>query len=416
MSNELSAQYFVGIDWAQDFHVACVLSPAGEMTREETVQHSPAALDDFCRSLSALVDGANATVFVGIEVPHGPVVEMLLERGFTVFSINPKQLDRFRDRFSVAGAKDDRLDALVLGDSLRTDMHRFRRLRVDAPEVIALREWSRMHDELKQELNRLNNRMREQLRRYYVQLLDVGDVSEKWVLDLWEKAPTPQKARRLRPATIGKLMKKRRVRRITANAVYEKLRQPPLLVAPGTAEAASEHIRLLVPRSRLVAQQLTKCEKRLSRILDDLQAEPTDEETTEQRDAAIMLSFPGLGTINTAALLAEASQAIATRDYHALRAFTGQAPITRRSGKRLSVVIMRRACNDRLRNALYHWARVGCQNDEYCAAQYAALRARGHGHARALRTVGDRLLQALCAALRSGELYDPALRRGRKTA
>jgi len=36
-----------------------------------------------------------------IETPHGPIVEALLERGFNVYSINPKQLDRFRDRLTV---------------------------------------------------------------------------------------------------------------------------------------------------------------------------------------------------------------------------------------------------------------------------------------------------------------------------
>ena len=58
-------------------------------------------------------------VFVAIEVPHGPVVESLMERGFRVHAINPKQLDRFRDRFSPAGAKDDSRDAEVLADALR---------------------------------------------------------------------------------------------------------------------------------------------------------------------------------------------------------------------------------------------------------------------------------------------------------
>jgi hypothetical protein len=62
---------------------------------------------------------------VAIEMTHGPVVEALLERGFCVYGINPKQLDRFRDRFTVAGAKDDRRDARVLADSLRTDRHPF---------------------------------------------------------------------------------------------------------------------------------------------------------------------------------------------------------------------------------------------------------------------------------------------------
>ena len=60
-------------------------------------------------------------VRVAIEVPHGPVVESLLAADFAVHSINPRQLDRFRDRFSPSGCKDDRRDAEVLADSLRTD-------------------------------------------------------------------------------------------------------------------------------------------------------------------------------------------------------------------------------------------------------------------------------------------------------
>src|SRR5271157_3290501 len=81
------------------------------------------------------------TVAVAIEAPHGPVVEILLERRFQVDAVNPKQLDRFRDRFTVAGAKDDRRDAYVLADALRTDRHCFRRLTVEDPVVIELREW-----------------------------------------------------------------------------------------------------------------------------------------------------------------------------------------------------------------------------------------------------------------------------------
>jgi hypothetical protein len=42
---------------------------------------------------------------VAIEMTQGPVVEALLERGFCVYGINPKQLDRFRDRFTVAGPR-----------------------------------------------------------------------------------------------------------------------------------------------------------------------------------------------------------------------------------------------------------------------------------------------------------------------
>src|ERR1700747_25671 len=105
---------------------------------------------------------------------HGPVVEAMLERGFCVYGINPKQLDRFRDRFTVAGAKDDGRAARVRADSFRTDRHSFRRLPNDEPVIVKLREWSRMADDLQQERARLASRMREQLGRYYPQMLGLA--------------------------------------------------------------------------------------------------------------------------------------------------------------------------------------------------------------------------------------------------
>jgi len=63
-----------------------------------------------------------------------------------------------------------------------------------------------------------------------------------------------------------------------------------------------------------------------------------------------------------ATMLAEASQPLAERNYHALRAHGGIAPMTKRSRKRAHVV-MRHGCDGRLRNAFYHWARVSTQVD-----------------------------------------------------
>src|SRR5215510_4413854 len=83
---------------------------------------------------------------VAIEVPRGALVAGLIERGFPVFAMNPKQLERFRDRHRVAGAKDDRRDALVLADSMRTDQPSFRRLQLDAPQLLVLRELSRAEE------------------------------------------------------------------------------------------------------------------------------------------------------------------------------------------------------------------------------------------------------------------------------
>jgi len=115
--------------------------------------------------------GKPEEIHVAIEIPRGPIVEALLERGFNVYAINPKQRDRFRDRFTVAGAKDDSRDADVLADSLRTDMRAFRKLAGVDALIVELREWSRLDEELKAERVRLTNRLRDQLWRYYPQML-----------------------------------------------------------------------------------------------------------------------------------------------------------------------------------------------------------------------------------------------------
>src|SRR6516165_2974787 len=102
--------------------------------------------------------GAEASqIQVAIEVPHGPVVETLVERAFKVHAINPKQMDRFRDRYTLAGAKDDSRDAQVMASALRTDPRCFRLLAAADPVVIELREWSRIAEDLSAERNRLTN-------------------------------------------------------------------------------------------------------------------------------------------------------------------------------------------------------------------------------------------------------------------
>jgi transposase len=341
------------------------------------------------------------------------VVDSLLERGFAAFALNPKQLDRFRDRFTVAGAKDDSRDAHVLGDSLRTDRHCFRRLEADASAVVELREWSRMAEELVRERGRLASRLREQLWRYYPQALEVtDDLAADWFLDLWARVPTPEKARRARRSPIARLLAAKRIRRIDAAEVLRILRQTPVTVAPGTVEAACAHIRALGERLRLVNRQIREAHKRIDALCGAIAAEADAEggdpsgQKTGQRDVEILRSLPGVGRIVLATLLTEASRALRDRDYHALRSLSGVAPVTRRSGKRC-IVVMRKACHMRLRSALYHWARVAIQHDPTSRDRYAALRARGHGHGRALRSVADRLLAVACAMLESQTLFDP---------
>ena len=327
-------EYFAGIDWGSETHQVCVLDSAGEVSAERAFSHGGAGLAEMAAWILARAGVDPHAVGVAIEIPHGPVVETMMERGFTVHSVNPKQLDRFRDRFSPAGAKDDRRDARVLADALRTDGHAFRRLDPAAPEIVELREWSRIANDLTRDRTRLVNRARQQLWRYYPQLLKVeSDLTRTWVRELWCLAPTPARAQRVRAATVAKLLKRHRVRRIDAETALRIMREQAVSVAPGTTEAAVAHIEVVFSQLAVIAQQLAKAYgelDRLSAALSRSPASPEDEPGTyAQRDVEILSSLPGVGRIVLATLLAEAHDPLRRRDYQALRCLSGVAPVTR---------------------------------------------------------------------------------------
>ena len=269
---------WVGIDWATEEHQVCGVDRQGKKLFECKVRHEGEDIARFVEELLEKVDGRAEQVAVAIETPRGSIVEALMDRGVAAFSINPKQLDRFRDRYTVGGAKSDKLDAFVMSDTLRTDFKLYRRIEFGDPVVVQMRELSRVHDALSQDARALGSRLREQLVRYFPQVLALGSVyDEAWLWDLLELAPTPTDAARLSQSKVAAILRQRRVRRVKADMVIEKLREKALVVAPGVVEAASAHVRLLLPLLRLANQQLGDCDHRIAGLLEKLRgaAEPS---------------------------------------------------------------------------------------------------------------------------------------------
>ena len=123
-----------GVDWAKDDHAVCVVGGEGEVLGRFAVRHDAAGLKSMViQLLGASVEQA------GIERPDGPVVTALAQAGLSVFVIPPGQVKNLRSRYGSAGNKDDRFDAYVLADVVRTDIRRLRPLVCDSPQTTALR-------------------------------------------------------------------------------------------------------------------------------------------------------------------------------------------------------------------------------------------------------------------------------------
>ncbi len=400
--------FFVGVDLGAERHAVVVLNAAAEILGRRYFAHNGAEVLELFSWLAKLTDQASPQqIAIAAETPRGSILESALERGHPAFSINPKQLDRFRDRFSMAGAKDDHRDAFVLASSLRTDQHCFRRLQLGDPRLVLLRELSRSQEQLQQNLRRACNQLWSLLQRYFPALLQLSPAADDpWLWSLLQAGPRPATAARLKLPRLEKILAQHRVRRFSASELKALLEQPPLPMAPGAAEALAEPVLLLLPHLELLHKQLAQLSARIDKLIDQLQQ---DTSFTEHRDIEILRAFPGLGRVFTATVLAEAYLPLVERDYHALRALSGVAPVTRQSGK-TELVLLRRACNHRVQHAIFHSANVFVQKDPRAKLQYRRLRAKGKTHARALRGVADRMLNLLFALLKSQSCYDPQRR------
>lgn len=410
-------KFFAGVDWGSEFHQVCVIDQAGSILGEQSFAHGGEGLGEMVQWILEVSRSASQQIGVAIEIPHGPVVETLMKHGFGAYSVNPRQLDRLRDKFSPSGAKDDRRDAYVLADSLRTDIRHFRPLKPSEPEVMLLCEFSRMRDELVNERGRLISRMNKKLWEYYPQFRQIiGESFNPWILELWKLAPTAAVARRKRPGTIEKLLKLHKVRRIDARGVKEILGSKEMDVSEATVKGCVMRIKSIVERLEILFRQIRETDRQMDHLISSFSQKNREQKQREQEgnkpsDIEILRSVPGVGRVVLSTLIGESYELLCRRNEMALRNLTGVAPVTRRSGKSKRVK-QRRASHKKLSDATYHWARVAVQHDPVSKARYIALRERGHNHNRALRSVADRLVYVTCRLLEKGVLFEKNFKKG----
>ena len=108
--------------------------------------------------------------------------------------------------------------------------------------MLVLRELSRAEEALLQEFRRAANRLREQLYRFYPQMLHLCPAAdEMWLWALLELVPTPAHAASVTEEEVRRLLHTYRIRRVSPTDVLEVLRAPAVHLAPGAAEAARAH-------------------------------------------------------------------------------------------------------------------------------------------------------------------------------
>jgi transposase len=389
-----------GIDWARDDHALAIVDSGGRAVYRGVIEHSAKGLAE----LIVVLNRAGATE-VAIERPDGPVVDALLEAGLTVVVINPNQVKNLRSRYGSAGNKDDRFDAFVLADTLRTDRARLHPLTPNSPQTAALRALVRARRDLVIHRVAVANQLREHLKRVYPGPIGLfEDLDSPISLRFLTRFDCQDRADWLTPKRLGAWL---------ATVAYRGRTDPAVLHArltacPRGATGAQGRAYLGITRA-LVAT--------LSTLGDQIQllAIQIGEQLTTHADAHIFTSLPRSGTIRAARLLAEIGDCrgkFPTPD--TLTCLAGVTPSTRQSGKMRSVSF-RWACDKQLRDAVCDFANDSRRANPWAADLYTRARARGHDHPHATRVLARAWLHIIWHCWQTNAPYDPSRHRALQT-
>jgi transposase len=382
-----------GIDWALDDHAVSVAGARGREIHRYPAEHSAAGL----RELIAVLARAGVRE-AAIERPDGPVADALPGAGITVVVISPDQVKNLRGRYGPAGNKDDRFDAYVLADTLRTDRARLRPLTPASPATVSLRRACRARKDLIVHRVALANQLRAHLQLAFPGAVGLfADIDSLISLKFLARFESQDRADWLTAARLGKwLAGVGYSGRSDPAALHARLAAAPRGTAGDGGAAQACVTRALCAVLATLAAQI--------KILSD----QIGEQLAAHADAHIFTSLPRSGTVRAARLLAEIGDCRARFPTpEALACLAGAAPSTRQSGKARSVGF-RWACDKQLRDAVTDFAGDSRHASPWAADLYQRARARGHDHPHAVRILARAWLFIIWHCWQDHAAYNPA--------
>jgi transposase len=387
---------YAGVDWASRAHAICIVDEHGTATERFEVEHSEPGLRSLGRRLAKA-----GVVRVAIERPDGPVIDALFAAGLEVVVIASRHVKALRTRYGTAGNKDDRADAYLLADVLRTDGQRLRSLRPDSPETVTLRATVRARKDLVQTRIRLAQQL-----RAHLELCFPGAVGLFWDLDspialrFLLRFPSATKAAWLSPKRMAAWLKGEGYPgRTSPDELCRRLEAAPLGVTGPEAEARAAVTLAFVRSLMAVRDQVAELE---ARIAEQLELHP---------DGTIFRSLPRAGQVRAANLLAEIGdvrERFPTPE--SLACLAGAAPSTRQSGQHLAVTF-RFACDKKLRDALIDFAEDSRFANPWAAEVYRRAIERHKSHPHAGRILARAWVYVIWRCWQDRVPYDPARHR-----
>lgn len=389
--------WYAGIDWADQHHDVVVLDEQAKIVKSMRVQHSAQGLEQLDAFLQQISGPANKEQMACIlETNQGLLISMLLEKGWPVYPVNPRTVDRHR---SPSGAKTDQIDAYLLARTGRADLVDLHRLVPDNQTVAELKQLTRDQDSLVQMQTRLVNQLTACLKAYYPVALDLFcKLQQRSSLLFLQRYPTLQAVQAAKLEQIADCLRqaKHPNPNAKANEIVQLVHQPQLVADAVTTRTKSRLMLALVAQLLPLLEQIAAYEKEIRTLF------------LTHPDHQIFESLPRAGKRLAPRLLAEiGDDRQRYADASSLQALAGTAPVQFASGK-YAKVHRRLGCIKPLRNALQQFAWQTTRSEPWALDYYQRKRAEGKSHSVAVRALANVWVRIIFAMWSHRKTYERA--------
>lgn len=397
---------YIGIDWADQTHFVSLRDANSQEVKRYKLEQRPEVLLQWVNGLQQQFPGQR--VAVALEQTRGALIYALMNYEFFVlFPVNPKALARYREAFSVGGAKDDPSDSDLLLELVTVHRSKLRAWRPDDELTRTITLLVQYRRDLVDTRTALTHRLTALLKLYFPQALQwAGELDTLQACDFLQRWPTLAKVQKTPATKLRQFYISHSCRTV---AVIEKRLQQIATAQPLTTDGA------VITTSVAMVQAIAKHLRPLLVSIKELDKQIA-ELFAKHEDRELFRSFPGAGEVLAPRLLS-AFGADRARFASAaeIQQLSGIAPVTERSGKTCRVH-HRFACPKFLRQSFHEFAGLSISQSPWARAYYQSRRERGNGHQAAVRSLAFRWIRIIyrCWQMRvpyNEQTYQEALRR-----
>ena len=389
---------YAGVDIAKMDHVIGAVDETGaEAASPMKFKNSEAGFERCIAWLESVAESEDE-VFVGMEATGHywkACFAYLMAAGYRVCVVNPMQVHAMRKLKNLAGVKNDRIDSWLIAETLRQGDYDETRLATD--EVQALKQLTRYHQGLKQELATVKTQAICVLDAYFPEYAALfSDMFGAASLKVLAECPTPSEVARKRASSIAKLLSEGSRGRLGADkAAQVKAAAKSSVGIKLGEEAASFQIKTMVSQIEFLNQTIAKVEKEVASLLEKVEPNIT--------------TIPGVSTTTGAQIVAEIGDVKRFKNAASIVKYAGLNSGVDESGKfSAEGVPITKHGSPYLRRSLWLAANRARQYDPRLKEYYDKLRRKGKPHRVAVTAVARKLCHIVYAVMRDGEPYDPA--------